>query len=394
MADQKKIRVLRVQSRICVGGPALNTILLTAHLDPERYESKLVGGRLQPDEKTMEPFAREKGVDIEIIGEMGRSIRWWDDFAALRRLMRLIRAFRPHIVHTHTAKAGAIGRLAAFLCRVPIRVHTFHGHTFHGYFSDLVTYGFILVERVLAMLSHRIIAISPRQREDLTKRFRVIPHRKCTVVRLGFELDRMAQGKAGKLRGELDLGPEVKLAGIIARLVPVKNHALLLEAIALWHQRQPLHQTVDVRFLFVGDGVLRARLEPQAVDLGIEDLVIFTGWRRDLADIYADLDLNIIVSKNEGTPVTLIEGLAAGVPVLSTDVGGVRDFVDEDMGTVVANGAEAEEVADALQALLARPNTRLEASIQQRIREQYGVARLVGDINELYTDLLTTKNLL
>ena len=383
-------RVLRIQSRICVGGPALNTILLSANMDPNRFQTILVGGRLDDGEKSMEPLAIKKGVNLRIIDEMGRSVRWLDDLKALFALMRLMREVRPHIVHTHTAKAGAIGRVAAFLCRVPIRVHTFHGHVFHGYFSKTVTTAYIWIERILAALSTRIITISPTQHADLSQRYKVVPTRKNTIVRLGFELDKMVGGQPGKLRQELKLDPEIRLATIVARLVPIKNVQLLIRAIGVWHTRRK-PDTPQVRFLVVGDGEERAALETLADELGIAHLVLFLGWRGDVPDIYADSDLNVLVSKNEGTPVTLIEGLACGVPILTTDVGGIRDFADEDCGRIVPADITPEDLAQHLAEALGNNQRRLPDAVTMRIRKTFDVSRLVADMETLYDDLLAQK---
>ncbi len=316
------IRILRIQSRICVGGPALNTILLSAYIDQDRYRTLLVGGSLEPGEKSMEPLAQEKGVAVHLLPEMNRSLGLFDDLKALWKLIRLCRYYRPHIVHTHTAKAGALGRLAAWICRVPVRVHTFHGHVFHGYFSPFKSGLFVRVERLLARTAHRIIAISPKQKHDLCQVYRVVGPEKCSVIRLGFELGKVAHGEPGRFRRRLGLASTTKLAGVLARLVPIKNHRLLFEAIAHLKTLWPAMTPEDVRFLIIGDGELRSALQDLTASLGIAPLVLFTGWQSEVDEIYADLDLNLLVSRNEGTPVTLIEGLAAGVPFLTTDVGG------------------------------------------------------------------------
>lgn len=388
-----QLRVLRIQSRICVGGPALNTILLSAGLSPNRFHTILVGGRLEPDEKSMAPLAVEKGVDLRLIEEMGRSIRWSDDLRALWRLIKLIREFRPHIAHTHTAKAGAMGRLAAFLCRVPIRLHTFHGHTFHGYFSPTVTRLFIWIERFLALLSHRIVVISERQREDICAVYKVAPPRKTVVVPLGFELAKMRMGQSGRFRGSLGMGPEVTLVGILARLVPIKNHDLLLRAIAVFCAIESQASPEAIRFVIIGDGELRATLEAQAVKLGIAPFVIFAGWRSDVPDIYADLDLNVLTSKNEGTPVTLIEGLTNGVPILATDVGGIRDFADERHGRIVPADIEATALGAQLAQMLpgGRRPERLPESLRAEIQARFDVSRLVEDVTKLYESLATER---
>ena len=381
-----RVRVLRIQSRICVGGPALHTILLGAVMDAGRYRTILVGGRLEPHERSMAPLAYEKGVPLHLIEEMGRTIRWTDDLKALWKLIKLIRYYKPHVVHTHTAKAGAIGRVAAFFCRVPLRIHTFHGHVFHGYFSPFKTRLFIRLERWLARTSHCIIAISPSQKKDLTETYKVVPERKCRVIRLGFELEGITTGAPGKFKKELGLLPETRLVGILARLVPIKNHQLLLRAIAHWRTLDSDTGPDRIRFLVIGDGELKPELEALAQSLDIAPFLIFTGWRSNVADIYADLDLNVLVSKNEGTPVTLIEGLACGVPLLSTDVGGIRDFADEDCGEIVPPDIPSEALGQKLFGILNQPGglKPLDEGVRCRILQTYDVARLVADMEALY----------
>lgn len=388
-SSKQPLRVLRIQSRICIGGPALNTILLSAHMDKSRFKTKLVGGRLEPDEKSMAPLALEKGVDINMVEEMGRSIRWSDDLRALFRLLKLMRVYKPHIVHTHTAKAGAIGRVAAFLARVPIRVHTFHGHTFHGYFSPRVTRIFIQIERALAWMSHQIVVISKRQKEDICDIYKVAPAKKTTIVPLGFELSKIRAGTPGKFREKLGLPEGITLVAILARLVPIKNHSLLLDAIAHWRTLTADVGPDKIRFVIIGDGELRDALETQAQKLGIQDYLCFAGWCREVPDIYADIDLNVLVSKNEGTPVTLIEGLSCGVPILTTDVGGIRDFADEACGTIVDANASPEILGEQLAAMLPKgcAPPRLTESVRSRIQAQFDVSRLVSDVQNLYEAL-------
>lgn len=389
----KPLRVLRIQSRICVGGPALNTILLTAHMNPAQFESRLVGGRLDEGEKPMDAFAEQKGVTITMLPEMGRTISLLDDLKALFKVMRLIRQFKPHVVHTHTAKAGAVGRVAAFLCRVPIRVHTFHGHTFEGYFSKRMSKLVVWTERLLAMISNRIVTISPAQQHDISDRFKVVPAHKTEVIRLGFELDKMRGGTPGKLREELGLDGDARIGAIVARLVPIKHHDLLLRALA--HLKRTLPEDAPaIKILVVGDGETRPELEALAKELKIEDMLVFLGWRRDVPDIYADINLNILVSKNEGTPVTLIEGLAVGVPILTTDVGGIRDFADQTCGRIVPADISPEGFADHLKAMLLSDQRRLPDPIRDKIHAGFHVSRLVGDMERLYLKLAEEKGLI
>lgn len=381
-----RIRVMRLQSRICIGGPALNTILLSAHLDTRRFETRLLGGALDPGEASMDALAREKGVSITVIPSMGRSISWVEDLRALLALIRYMRDFRPHIVHTHTAKAGALGRVAAWLCRVPVRIHTFHGHVFHGYFSRFWSRMVIWVERMLARMSTAIVAISPRQRKDLVEAYRVVPDRKCHVIRLGFELDKLKDGQPGRFKAQLGLPSDVMLVGIIARLVPIKNHHLFVKAVAHWVHRQKGFSPNSLRFLIIGDGELREDLQTLVTQLELEEWVIFTGWVENVADIYADLNLNVLVSRNEGTPVTLIEGLSVGVPALCTEVGGVRDFLDAQCGTIVDPFVSSEELAAALDSLLNSEivTNGIHQDAQARILEMFDVSRLLQDMQSLY----------
>lgn len=388
-----KVRILRIQSRICVGGPALNAIFLSAFMPESAYRTLLVGGRLDEGEKSMVPRAIDEGVAVHELAEMGRSIRWLDDFKALIKLIRLIRYYRPHIVHTHTAKAGALGRVAAFLCRVPVRVHTFHGHVFHGYFSAWKSRLFVWIERCLAMICHRVIVISPRQFDDIVHKYKVVPARKARIVRLGFQLDHLMGGERGDFRKSIGVGAQTILVGIVARLVPIKNHELLLEAIGHWARRAHGLEPSDVRFLIIGDGESRPALEAKTAELGIADWVMFAGWRSDLPEIYADLNLNVLVSKNEGTPVTLIEGLACGVPILTTDVGGIRDFADEDCGTIVPADIDGASLAGHLEDRIraAQQSDKLPESIRQRVVETFHVNRLVEDVDRLYREAMPEK---
>ena len=384
----KRIRVLTVQSRVVVGGPTLITIPVCANLDPETYETLLVGGRVEPGEKSMSHLATEQGVRYVEIDEMGRSVRWADDLRALIKMMRLIREFKPDVVHTHTAKAGAIGRTAALLCRVPGRIHTFHGHVFHGYFSPWKTRAFIGIERGLARMSHRIIAISSIQKEDLTATYRITQPEKCVTVPLGFDFSKITKGVPGVFRAKFGIPSETHLVGIVARLAPIKNHQLLLRAIAAWKARNPERTPDQVRFVIVGDGECRDELESLTTQLGVDDVVLFAGWQSDTPSIFADLDLNVLVSLNEGTPVALIEGLACGLPILTTDVGGIRDFADASCGTIVPADITPDALAEHLHRILNEPRQRLPKEVADRIRERFDIRRLIGDMDTLYREIL------
>ena len=314
-----KIKILRVIARLNIGGPAIHVVLLSAGMDRARFESVLVSGSENPGEGSMLDYALSHGVQPaiipEIVGEFSLGPR---EMRALVRLYRLMRQERPHVVHTHTAKAGFVGRLAARLARVPVVVHTFHGHVLHGYYGPRKTQLLRRMERGLACLTDRIITVSEQVKRDLVT-YGVAAADHIQVISLGLELHPFLD--SGRYRGvfrrEWQLNGAERLVGIVGRLFPIKNHHLFLEAAALVAGEDPA-----ARFVIVGDGTLRPALERQAQEMGIADRVIFTGWRRDLPDIYADLDVLAVTSNNEGTPVSAIEAMAAGCPVVATHVGG------------------------------------------------------------------------
>lgn len=381
-----KLKVVRVIARLNVGGPAIHTVLLTRDLDPKRFESILVTGTEGPDEGSMRDWAIEQGVTPVIIPELGREISPFADLKVLFKLYRLFRREKPDIVHTHTAKAGFVARLAAWLAAVPIIVHTFHGHVFHSYFGPLKTRLFIFIEQVLAHLTDRIITISQLQRQEILE-YGIASSDKILIISLGFDLEPFLTNDCwrGQLRAEFGFAERIKLVGIVARLTGVKNHELFLEAAALVHKR-----CESVQFLIVGDGELRTDLEQQAERLGLNGVVSFLGWRQDLPAIYADLDLVVLTSRNEGTPVTLIEAQASGCPVVATKVGGVPDIIlDGETGYLVPPN-DAHALAETMLQALSDDSQKLGQAGRQLVKEKFSVSRLVHDIETLYNDLRQT----
>lgn len=388
-----RIRVLRVVARLNIGGPAIHVVNLTAHLDRARYESLLVTGTENPGEGTMIDYALAHGVEPvvvpEIVGEASFRRR---DMVALRKVYRLIRDFRPHIVHTHTAKAGFVGRVAARLAGVPVVVHTYHGHVLHGYYSPLKTWLLRKMEWALAYLSDRLVAVSEHVKQDLV-RYGVARAEKIAVVPLGFELQPFLEARVwkGHFRRELGLGESARLVGIVGRIFPIKNHRLFLEAAARLARQDPL-----VHFVVVGDGILRPEMEQFAAEIGIRDRVHFTGWRRDLPRIYADLDVLVISSNNEGTPVSAIEAMAAGVPVVATRVGGLPDVVQEGVTGYLVPPRDPDALAGAIAAVLQDPEraARMGEAGRAVAQERYSLERLVADMDALYQQLLRAKGVI
>lgn len=375
-------------ARLNVGGPAIHVTLITKYLGPPAYDSRLVAGVVGPEEGDMSYYAAAHGVEPVIVPELGRELHPLRDLITLWKLHRLMRDFKPHIVHTHTAKAGFVGRLAAWLAGVPVIIHTFHGHVFHGYFSPTKTRLFIVLEQFAARLSDRIITLTENLREALADTYRIAPHEKIIVMPCGLDLAAFAaaQRKTGAFRHEWGIAPEAPLISIVGRLVPVKNHALFLQAAARVRQMRP-----EARFAIVGDGELRASLEAQVDALGLRDAVTFTGWQRDVLPVYADSDVLVISSVNEGTPFTVIEALAAGCPVVATAVGGLPEFLaGGKLGALVPCG-EAEPLAAAIAATLADPPDA--SALREEIVQRYGIDRLAHDLDALYRALLAGRTL-
>ena len=370
--------------------------MLAARLDPSRFETHLLAGRVPPGEGDMTYFAEQHHVTPEIIPELSREIRPRQDFEAFRYILAHLREFQPHIVHTHTAKAGALGRMAArvYNARRPGSaprarvVHTYHGHVLHSYFGGFRTAVFRRVERYLARHTDALIALSPELRRELAYDFHVGVPEQYHDIPLGFDLEPFLkiQGREGSFRKSLGVTPETILVTIVGRLTAIKNHAMLMAAASKLERR---HWAL-VRFAVVGDGELRAELEADAHARGFADKFFFTGWRQDMPSVYADSDVVVLCSKNEGTPVTLIEAMASGRAVVSTDVGGVKDIVTDGKTGILVAPHRVDRLAIAIGQLADIPEirNRLAQNARRSVATRFSVDRLVEDITRLYGELL------
>jgi glycosyltransferase involved in cell wall biosynthesis len=390
----QRTRVLRVIARMNVGGPAHHVTILSGRLDPERYDTLLVSGRTGPGEASADDLAAERGARLYSLDHLGPEIRPLADLRALGALIRLIRRFDPAIVHTHTAKAGFIGRLAAVLARPgrrPIVVHTYHGHVLEGYFGPAKTAVYRGLETAAARISDALIGVSAHTVDDLV-RLGVAPRERFRVVPLGLDLepflalgpipptDAPLRRAAGVADGEL-------LVTISGRLVPIKRVEVALEAVALARGRG-----APIRLAVVGDGELRADLQARAEALGLGDAVHFAGYVRDMPGVVAAADIALLTSDNEGTPVALIESAAGARPSIATDVGGVRNVVTPDGGRLGPAG-EPGPLADALVELAgdAALRLRLGAAARTHVAARFGSQRLLADIDALYSELLAKR---
>ncbi|MBL7132258.1 MAG: glycosyltransferase family 4 protein [Candidatus Omnitrophica bacterium] len=387
----KKIKVLRIIARLNIGGPAIHTILLTEGLDKHRFETVLVTGTTEKDEGDMFYLAKEKGVRPVIIPELGRTLNIRNDIIAFWKLSSLVKRERPDIIHTHTAKAGALGRLAGLLYKFSSKlkaqsskvrlVHTFHGHVLHSYFGRIKSALFIWIERFLAIFTDKIIAVSENLRRELID-LKIAGPKKIVTIPLGLELERYL-----KIENNGFGNRDCKLVGIIGRLVPIKNHRMFLDAAK--RLKDSLGFGRLIKFLIVGDGPLRQELESYAEGLGISEDVTFTGWIRDLEKMYSELDIVVLTSLNEGTPLALIEAQAAARPCVATCVGGVTDVIEEGRSGFLVPARDIDKFTEALLKLLSNPDLALSMGRygRERIKDEFSKTRLFRDIECIYEEI-------
>jgi glycosyltransferase involved in cell wall biosynthesis len=407
------MKIFRIIARLNVGGPARHVVWLSKELQEEEFHSVLVSGTVPPGEEDMVWFARENGVEPVFIPEMSRELSARDAIS-LFKVYRALKRERPDIIHTHTAKAGTVGRTAGFLYRWltwgtligrPRRVrvvHTFHGHVFHSYYGSFKTKLFLAIEKALARIAtDRIIVITDQQLEEIHKKYGVGRKEQFRVVPLGIDLDIFNDPAARRsiLRSELGAAEDEIIVGFVGRLTEIKNVGLLLRAAELY-KLEKTGDTPRLKFVIIGDGHLRGELEREAEALGVSDLVTFLGNRDDADVFYAGLDIVALTSLNEGTPLSLIEAMAGARPVISTAVGGVIDLLgaateEIDGFRVCERGIQVEPGSprsfySALSYLAKNEKLREKLALtgQTFARTRYNKKRLVNDIKNLYRDLV------
>ena len=377
-----RVKILRVIARLNIGGPAVHVIKLCAGLDAQCFETTLVCGDVGLHEGDMGYLAVAAGVQPVVMPALQRAIAPITDLVALWQLYKLMRRIRPQIVDTHTFKAGALGRVAAWLAGVPVRLHTFHGHVFQGYGGGLQSMLIVQLERALGRLTTRVFGVSQLVNAEL-QAHRIVPAAKLQVFPVVLDLAPFASAaRRGAFRAELGIDAGTALVGNIGRLVPIKNQALFLEIAALLVQRG-----FGGKFVLVGDGELRVELEQRAQALKLADRIYFCGWRRDLAGVLADLNVMVNTSLNEGTPVAIIEAMAARVPVVATAVGGVPDLVTHGSTGFLLPTESAAAGADAVEAAL-RADAALLDRAQRFALENYNLQHSLRRAEALYRSLL------
>ena len=391
-------KIAIILGRLVIGGTTMDTLQAARHLQQE-HELLLITGGGQKDEFEAAYLTEHlPSIRHERIQGFSGNIHLWQDWKTYRQLRRVLRRFQPDIVHTHTAKAGLIGRLAAAAERVPVLVHTFHGLMFHGYYSTFVSRFIVYMERWLAKKTTRIIALSSMQQQQIVAQYRICPLQKVHVVPLGIELDAFTEQQDSKrsfFRSRYKLDEDEVAIGIVGRIVPIKNHDLFLQVVAQLHPQFP-----QARFFIVGDGHLRRKLQQQCDRLEIDytffpeeprkATLIFTSWITEVDKAMAGLDMVVLTSHNEGTPVSLMEAQAAGKPVVSTKAGGIDDIVRNGETGLTVKQHDAGHLCEAISQLLNNNAQRLamgkagEAFAQAQFRKE----RQVADLNLLYKSLL------
>jgi glycosyltransferase involved in cell wall biosynthesis len=390
---QRTVRVLHVISRLNVGGTASQVLFLTQLLNERGYQATLIRGSEEPSEGSMDYLAAQLDVVPQLLPAIRRNVGW-HDLRALAALCIAIARLRPDVVHTHAAKAGALGRLAAGIApgrSDRVLVHTFHGHSLSGYFSSPAARVFRSIERLLARRTARLVAVSEQVRDDLVA-LKVADAERFEIIGCGFDFSPFAvpdaerAARRERLRAEIGVPSSAQLVTLVARLVPIKRVDRFLRMADVLAERGHIH------FLVVGDGELRNELERSPVARRLGDRLIWSGFRRDIPDVCFASDLVALTSDNEGTPISLIEALAAGIPVVSTDVGGVAAVVSNgESGLLVAPDDEQRLAEQARRLLEDRElSQRLARQGRRHVLESFGLERLIDEHDLLYQRLLST----
>lgn len=389
-------KVLRIINRFNLGGITYNVSYLSKYLPPE-YETLLIGGPEEEGETSSLHITDSMGLKPIIIKNLNREIDLKKDYLAYKEIKKIIDEFKPDIVHTHASKAGAIGRLAATSCGVPVIVHTFHGHVFHSYFGKLKTLFYKTIERYLAKRSQAIVAISKKQKNELVNVFHISKDEQTHIVPLGFDLKKFNENteqKRAQFRATHHIKNNEIAIGIIGRLAPIKHHELFIDAI----EHILKNNDVPVKAIIVGDGETREHLKNYLLQKQLkfsfgEDPTAtfqFIGWQKEVDVVLSGLDLVALSSKNEGTPVSLIEAQASGKFIVTTNVGGVKDILKDGCGFIAENNDQFKQLLEKAVLNFKSLNDQAKSGIAFA-QEKFSYTRLVNDMDALYKKLLNTN---
>ncbi len=391
-------KVLRIINRFNLGGPTYNVAYLTKYMAPE-YETLLIGGVNDKTEANSEFIPKSLGINPIIIPEIKRTLNPINDIIAYNKIKKIIKDFKPDIVHTHASKSGALGRKAAFDLNIPVVIHTFHGFVFDAYFNNIKSCLYKKAERILAKKTTKIIAVSENQKQDLIYKYHICEKDKIKVIPLGFDLNKFQENmelKREKFRIKYKINDNEIAIGIIGRLVPIKNHQLFIKALKYVSD----NSNKKIRAFIIGDGEENANIKDKAKELDIDftdynikpqkSILTFTSWIKDIDFVMAGMDIITLTSLNEGTPVSLIEAQAANKPVVSTNVGGIEDVVIPNQTALLSDIKEEHKFLQNLLSVVEDDDLRNNLSEKgwDTVKNKFNYIRLINDMKNLYNNLL------
>lgn len=389
---------MHIITRLDKGGSAETTLLLASLMNHEKYEVFLAYGlSLESNMSIMEKeavtldmsLAETKGVRLFALPSLVRRLSFKNDLLAFINIYRLIKRIKPHIVHTHTSKAGALGRLAAYLAGVPIIIHTPHGHVFHSYYGTTTTNIFVFAEKILSFMTDKIAALTNRERDEHLEAG-IASIEKYVIIHSGAMLERLMNMSvdAGAGRGEFGIAQDSNVIGVVGRLVPIKGHKYLVSA-----AKRIIREFRNTVFVFVGDGYLRSRLERQAESIGVRKNIIFTGWRKDAVEILDLFDILVLPSLNEGMGKVLVEGMALGKPIVASNVGGIIDLVRNGENGILIPPGDSDALGEAILQLLKDKNLseKLGKNGKAMVYPEFDASVMVKEIDDLYESLLISN---
>jgi len=393
---KERIKVLHVITRLDRGGSAQNTLLTCLGLT-ERYELVLVHGlsaesRMTDWEKqTVQrgiENAQERGIRVVPIPSLVRRIDPLQDLQAFFSLWRLMIREKPLIVHTHTSKPGILGRWAARMAGVPIIVHTPHGHVFYGHFGPLASRFFLVIERLTAAITDRMVALTEGERKDYIA-FSVCDPDRVVTIHSGVEIERYMAAEVNAEHKKKSLGLNTKglVVGTVGWLLPIKGPLYLLKAMERVWQSHP-----QIELVFVGKGQLEDKLRTEAFRMGVSEKVAFLGWRNDIPEIMQVLDIFVLPSLNEGMGRVLVEAMAAGRPIVASKVGGIPDLIEHGQNGLLVQPGDVRGLAMAIERLLANREMMVDMGKTGRTRaRRYSVEKMVEKTDALYASLYQGK---
>ena len=392
-----QLRVVRIIARLNIGGPARHVSLLDAGLSRRGYETLLLYGESDVSEGSLAHLVTEQKLPAHAISTLSRRVSVWNDISTFFSIARHLFRIKPDVVHTHTAKAGIVGRLAATVFNITrshgkrcLVVHTYHGNVFRGYFGSVINWLVRLAEWLIGFCTDYVVVISEQQFFEIVRELRIVPREKTKTIPLGLDLERFLAVSASSpsLREDLAISRTSLVLGFVGRLVMIKDLETLLRAFKVVQG-----EIKSAVLLIAGDGPVREKMMFLAQSLGISEAVIFLGWRHDLPILYRTMDIFLLSSRNEGTPVSVIEAMAAGLPVVATNVGGVPDLVNHENSGLLVPAGDPVAMADAVFRLAGDTHTRTAMGTEGRniAKTRYTSDRLVQDIDRLYRDGVAAK---